>query len=87
MRVERRETVTQPARNVDDLRGRMPLVEDTADVEGAVEDRMFMDPRWVQLVNRFILATLKQRARQKPRYLSEFLQCAQDLYPEGEPWK
>jgi len=51
------------------------------------EDPAFVDPRWSKLVNRFLLAAMKERSRAKPQYLRTFFQFAQDLYPEGEPWK
>lgn len=86
MRVERGEPPAQTLRNVDDRREAMLMAEYTTDVPGADDDETFADPRWIRLMNRFVLATLKQRARQKPRYLSTFLQYAQELYPEGEPW-
>lgn len=87
MRVQRGEIAARPSARVEDQSGLAREIDSSRDCEASAEDSVFADPRWTELANRFILATLKQRARQKPRHLSDFLQYAQDLYPEGEPWK
>ncbi|MCA1961485.1 MAG: hypothetical protein LDL33_11895 [Desulfomonile sp.] len=86
MRVQYREKKA-PTQNIGDQGDPAVPAGLAAEASCPSENPAFADPRWSKLANRFLLAAMKERSRARPQYLSAFFQYAQDLYPEGEPWK